>query len=482
MSDTEYNPDVEPRVDAEYDPTRANEYRSEDNDPVPVVADEDISGVDPNTADSDRELARDDAEAIDESNIIDSRTRGAKPVHSYREPGDEEGLPGPEDGTSIKRIHRWTKTVHTNVNCAVTKTKTVAKAKYTKCTYRTTTACATTTHKVTPTVTSIVTVYTSTTRPTRRVTSTFWTTIFSDTTLTTTITPARRTIPTPAGFVAVADDPDNDPRKFPPIQKRDAAPEPAPVPEPEPEPEPVPGVHGPKKYPTAIGCTRTYQTKTATHYVWRTVTKASSIIYKTEWKTVHKAPVHRYLTLGSTRTVRRTISTVRTIPTTISTTVTSTTTAYVSTSIIRLPQETFYAACGNRNRAPPPDERDVWTAGYADPDFTDQPFVQFNTNATDYECCVACQTYSGPNGPCVGSLYRYLGLWGDVCAIPPDPDCDPVSPPDRGSCNLILAGNAAGKCRRHRFEIWSWQDPPRYLSNGPGCARWKRRNSQQPLF
>ncbi len=43
-------------------------------------------------------LARDDTDAIDQSNIIDERTRGAS--KSYREPGDEEGLPGPDDGTS----------------------------------------------------------------------------------------------------------------------------------------------------------------------------------------------------------------------------------------------------------------------------------------------------------------------------------------------------------------------------------------------
>lgn len=45
--------------------------------------------------------ARDDKDAIDESNIVDERTRGAtKPSGNYREPGDEEGLGGPEDGTS----------------------------------------------------------------------------------------------------------------------------------------------------------------------------------------------------------------------------------------------------------------------------------------------------------------------------------------------------------------------------------------------
>ena len=49
-------------------------------------------------------LERDDKDAIDSSNIIDSRTRGAtKQAGTYAEPGDEEGLPGPEDGTSATR-------------------------------------------------------------------------------------------------------------------------------------------------------------------------------------------------------------------------------------------------------------------------------------------------------------------------------------------------------------------------------------------
>jgi hypothetical protein len=44
---------------------------------------------------------KDEAEAIDKSNIVEGRTRGAaKPAGTYQEPGDDEGLPGPEDGTS----------------------------------------------------------------------------------------------------------------------------------------------------------------------------------------------------------------------------------------------------------------------------------------------------------------------------------------------------------------------------------------------
>lgn len=79
--------------------------------------------IDPNIADTDEQLgmylpfcdecsavrvrlsanwspARDDNEAIDKGNIIDERTRGAgKPSGTYREPGDDEGIPT-DDGTS----------------------------------------------------------------------------------------------------------------------------------------------------------------------------------------------------------------------------------------------------------------------------------------------------------------------------------------------------------------------------------------------
>lgn len=45
--------------------------------------------------------ARDGNDAMDQSNVIDERTRHAKPSGGYREPGDEEGLPGPGDETSL---------------------------------------------------------------------------------------------------------------------------------------------------------------------------------------------------------------------------------------------------------------------------------------------------------------------------------------------------------------------------------------------
>ncbi|KAL8972653.1 MAG: hypothetical protein Q9183_000431 [Haloplaca sp. 2 TL-2023] len=47
-----------------------------------------------------KDEAPDDADAIDKSNIVGGRTRGAAPTGGYSEPGDEEGLPGADDGTS----------------------------------------------------------------------------------------------------------------------------------------------------------------------------------------------------------------------------------------------------------------------------------------------------------------------------------------------------------------------------------------------
>ncbi|KAI0839225.1 hypothetical protein F5Y06DRAFT_295845 [Hypoxylon sp. FL0890] len=72
------------------------------NEEIPVQSDGDLveDPIDEGKADSDEQLERDDREAIDKSNIIDERTRHAKPSNgTYRQPGDEEGLPT-EDGTS----------------------------------------------------------------------------------------------------------------------------------------------------------------------------------------------------------------------------------------------------------------------------------------------------------------------------------------------------------------------------------------------
>ncbi|KFA66080.1 hypothetical protein S40285_08144 [Stachybotrys chlorohalonatus IBT 40285] len=74
------------------------------NEPLPVQSDnakvEDP--IDGTVADSDAQLERDEKDAIDTSNIIDERTRGSQPATSYREPGDEEGLPS-DTGRSSTR-------------------------------------------------------------------------------------------------------------------------------------------------------------------------------------------------------------------------------------------------------------------------------------------------------------------------------------------------------------------------------------------
>ncbi|KAK5071231.1 hypothetical protein LTS08_000130 [Lithohypha guttulata] len=81
-----------------------NDYKSRTGQStIPVVGDgsADAGGyTDSKTADSDAQLQKDEKDAIDSSNIIDSRTRGAtKKAGTYQEPGDTEGLPE-NDGTS----------------------------------------------------------------------------------------------------------------------------------------------------------------------------------------------------------------------------------------------------------------------------------------------------------------------------------------------------------------------------------------------
>ncbi len=95
----------------------SNEYvsRQGDKSEIPVQADESKveDPIDETTANSDAQLGiftvfarstsasdlmsyfleRDDAEAIDKSNIIKERTRHAEPQGGYREPGDNEGIP-----------------------------------------------------------------------------------------------------------------------------------------------------------------------------------------------------------------------------------------------------------------------------------------------------------------------------------------------------------------------------------------------------
>lgn len=110
--------------------TTQDDYKSRTGQSTIPVQSDDAAIEDPidaNTADSDEQLGRfatglgywneltldvaqDDKDAIDESNIIDSKTRGAGPDGGYQEPGDEEGLPT-DDGTSrVSGGPNWVKT------------------------------------------------------------------------------------------------------------------------------------------------------------------------------------------------------------------------------------------------------------------------------------------------------------------------------------------------------------------------------------
>ncbi|KAI1458732.1 hypothetical protein F4805DRAFT_474031 [Annulohypoxylon moriforme] len=58
---------------------------------IPVIKDDERveDPINPKDADSDQQLARDDAEAIDQKNVLKERTRGKQPGGSYKEPTDE---------------------------------------------------------------------------------------------------------------------------------------------------------------------------------------------------------------------------------------------------------------------------------------------------------------------------------------------------------------------------------------------------------
>ncbi|KAF2787433.1 hypothetical protein K505DRAFT_257718 [Melanomma pulvis-pyrius CBS 109.77] len=87
---------AEDAVDNDYASRTGQSHIAVQKDEAPVE-----DPIDPRTADSDETLARDDEDAIDSSNILDSRTRGAtKQAGSYTEPGDDEGLPSADDGGS----------------------------------------------------------------------------------------------------------------------------------------------------------------------------------------------------------------------------------------------------------------------------------------------------------------------------------------------------------------------------------------------
>ncbi|GKT99554.1 hypothetical protein FLAG1_01025 [Fusarium langsethiae] len=110
--------DLENAPSASYEDNSYVSRPGEKDQPIAVQADSDRveDPIDAEQADTDAQLGklatfllsnttdrmteRDEKDAIDQSNIIEERTRGAtQPGGTYQEPGDEEGLPS-DDGTS----------------------------------------------------------------------------------------------------------------------------------------------------------------------------------------------------------------------------------------------------------------------------------------------------------------------------------------------------------------------------------------------
>ncbi|KAK6956841.1 hypothetical protein Daesc_002122 [Daldinia eschscholtzii] len=73
-----------------YDSSYAEEVKK-DNAGIPVLKDDENveDPINPADADSDKQLERDEAEAIDKKNVLKERTRNEKPRGSYTEPSDE---------------------------------------------------------------------------------------------------------------------------------------------------------------------------------------------------------------------------------------------------------------------------------------------------------------------------------------------------------------------------------------------------------
>ncbi|KAK6539757.1 hypothetical protein TWF694_009953 [Orbilia ellipsospora] len=363
----------------------------------------------------------------------------------------------------IGGVSRTTRTIHTTGRYIITKTRTIVKARTTKTTTKTTTVHPTTTFTVS-TVYFGTTIFTTTLHLETDITSFITITAHADIT-TKTVTPATRTVAAPSGFTAIADDPANDPKKFSPLPvwRRSAAPVAAP---------------NAQSYPTAVTCIKTILTKTGTSDLWKTSTSAPLAVTKISWKTITGSTVQKVFTLSNARSITTTVLASRVIWTTVHFVDTTTTTAYSTTVTTAAATPLYYAACGPKNRIPPPEERSYSNAAGVGPtqDEINTGFViSMDNNENDYGCCVRCLTLPASQGKCLGSVYNYIGPWGDTCPFN-NPDCDPPVFDNISRCFLILEGTP-GVCSRHTYQLMSWTDtdPPVIISNGPSCARWKRK-------
>ncbi|KAF3928485.1 hypothetical protein ABW20_dc0107634 [Dactylellina cionopaga] len=352
---------------------------------------------------------------------------------------------------SVAHVPTSTYTVHTAVTTKVTKTDSKPNTAYV--TLKDQTKTLTKTQIKSCTYTAKGTLNTVYTTKTVKVTSTYKATTVKTayTTLPAkTIKPYGNTVPTPGGFVYVANDAANSPANYPAAYGKRSDYGSAPVPAPKPA-----GYNGgetggkptsPSKghYPTLVKCTKVYQTITPQTY------------------TVAAKPVTTLTVYGNTATVVYTSSVTKTIyPGKLTTTYTrvatavvkytSTKTAYTTITkqaTVTAKPVTTYAACNAANVYKGPSGSVNGAVGSG----SDSKVIP---NITSPEaCCVSCQTHKNASGACdcVGSFYSVKG-GVKTCTIKVSNTC------------------SAGKNILNFSPYSNANTVQGYVSNGP-CGRW----------
>ncbi|KAF3107562.1 hypothetical protein TWF102_006945 [Orbilia oligospora] len=381
-------------------------------------------------------------------------------------------------GSPPKKPYRITKTIRKSIPYTKVRWKTVIKPRITRTVTSTKTVTSQryfTVWKTFSTSTLANTIWIGTTTHTRTVHATLTITTATVTlpTFTSTITTPSITVPAPSGFLSIEDDPmnfgvgpddDNDPN-WPwwaggEKRRREAQPDPA---------------AAENKYVTAVTCTKILITKTGTSDLWKTTTKAASTTTKTVLKT--KTALPPVITTTKTTTEVQLITTSKYKVAFFSSIFTRTltsytdTTVYLSTVSTSLPAPTYYAACGNENRAPNPDWWDVYHIDGGNAVAGETTKVIFS-NGTSYKCCEACHTYNEGGATCAGSAWSSLTEFGEQPCQEPPVGSRPC-PEFTTRCELVIvAPDAPVQCPRRQFKfVYAALRPPRIISNGPTCAR-----------
>ncbi|KAL8762953.1 MAG: hypothetical protein Q9194_007449 [Teloschistes cf. exilis] len=237
----------------------------------------------------------------------------------------------------------------------------------------------------------------------------------------TTITgdPVTSTVPPPAGFTPIK----NEPGYVPKVKARDAlglvarAAAPSQI-----VAKCSPGKPAtltPQLYPTSVICgalVETITTKTTTKTASTTNTITAAIPTSFVYSTVTSTSTSTIIPVPVTSTISATVST--TLTTSTATTTTSTTTV-TSTTIVQGTATTSYAACGPSNIAT------TANGGHtiSEVDGGVGNSASFVTVDSPYSCCVACITSSDN---C--RAFIYIGLPGFECELITGNTCDPGVP------------------------------------------------------